>query len=229
MSNYECNKVADHLDYSKILWQAYEQYLLPLGNKVIPTPYRRNTPFQFDHSKYGKSDPQTLLKDVLKIAKQKKFDLDKASEEEIKKFMKDNLLGIDCSGFVYHLLNHLLQSLNEEDMQKVGFPKASKTNVATITSDELSTLVDDFSQTQPGDVIKLNSGEDILHCLIILDNINNVVTYAHSSSITTPTGVHTGQIINGRFPKDLSVFNYDTNKGDGIRRLKILKCQKLAN
>lgn len=210
------------MDYSQILQQAYEQFLLPLGGKKVPTPYRINIPFQPDRKKYGKSDPQTLTKDVQEFAKEQDFDLNKASIEEIRAFMEGSWLGIDCSGFTYHLLNHFLKKIGKGGMEDIGFPKASNTNVEILTSDQFSIPIT-IDQAQPGDLIKLNSDGDGLHTVIIINRQDNRITYAHSSNMTKIKGVHQDEIVGDKFPEELSVYTYNTQKGDGGRRLKVLK------
>ncbi len=211
------------MDYSQILKNAYQQFILSLGGKKIPTPYRINIPYQDDRRKYGKSRPAELVKDTTEIAQEQNFDLEKATIVEIRTFMEKNLLGIDCSGFVYHLLDNLLKNIGRDGMEKIGFPKASKTNVALLTSIEFSVPVADFSLVKPGDLIKLNSQEEIPHILIVLSAKNGIITYAHSSFLTRIKGAHQDQIKNGQFPEDLRVFNFNIKVGDGIYRLKVLK------
>lgn len=213
-------------NHSKILMEAYEKFLLPLGGKIVPTPYRINVPYQFDRKKYGKSDAQTLVSDTKQKAYEQKFNLEKASVEAIRKFMEENKLGIDCSGFAYHLLDHLLKRIGRGGMINNGFPKASSTNVAILTSDKISIPLE-LEEARPGDLIKLNS-EKAAHVLIILE-CGDKITYTHSSRLTNPTGVHTDQIINSQFPEDLKVFSYNEKAGDGIRRLKILSQGILLN
>ncbi|QQG43255.1 MAG: C40 family peptidase [Candidatus Daviesbacteria bacterium] len=210
------------MDHASILKQAYQQFILPLGGKQVFTPYRINIPFQPDRRKYGKSSPEKLIKNTLEIAREQNFDLNQASVEEIRKFMEQNQLGIDCSGFVYYLLDYLLKKIGQGGMEEAGFPPASKTNVAILTSEEFSNPVEDFSQIQPGDLIKLNSKEEIPHVVIILDSQNEEITYAHSSSLTPIKGIHQDSIKNSQFPAELEVFSYNKQMGDGIRRLKIL-------
>lgn len=210
------------MDYSKILDQAYQQFILSLGGKLVPTTYRINIPYQPDRRKYGKSAPAELTKITIEIAHEQNFDLNHASVEEIRRFMEKNLLGIDCSGFVYHLLDSLLKNIGKGGMEKIGFPKASKTNVSLLTSDKFSFQIEDFAQVRPGDLIKLNSQEEIPHLLIILSYQNGTVVYAHSSSLTKIKGVHQDTIKNGRVPAELHVFSYKIPIGDGIRRLKAL-------
>lgn len=209
-------------NYSQVLKQAYQQFILKVGSKKVPTPYRINIPFQPDRRKYGKSDPQTLVKDTEEFAKEQNFDLQKATVAEIREFMEDNQLGTDCSGFTYHLLDFLLKKIGQGGMEKAGFPKASKSNVQILSSDQFTIPVTDLNQAQSGDLIKLNSEGDGLHIIIIIDRQGDQITYAHSSQKTEIKGVHQEKIIKGRFPKELSVYTYNTNMGDGVRRLKIL-------
>jgi len=212
--------------YPKILFSAYDKFMLPLGGKRVPTPYRRNETgsFQKIGSQFqGKSSPEILTETTKRLAKEQNFNLGKASVEEIREFMKKNKLGIDCSGFVYRMLNHLVEKLGLGNLEKAaGFPHVGRTNIAKMTSDGFSVPVTDLSKAQPGDIIRLNSEGDILHGVIILQNSGGIITYAHSSNETNPSGVHQDKTVSNQLPPDLSYFSYNINKGDGIRRLKIL-------
>lgn len=212
-------------DFSKILSAAYDTFMLPLGGKKVPTEYRRNEIGSFQKvgpQFQGKSSPEILTETTTRLAGKQGFDLDKAGIEEIREFMKKNKLGIDCSGFAYRLLNHLVKEIKDMPLTELGLPHVGRTYMSTLTSDEFTILVPDFSKAQPGDLIRLNSGEDVSHGAVIMDKKDGILTYAHSSGITTPTGVHTGQIEDGLIPEDLKHFSYNKEKGDGIRRLKIL-------
>lgn len=214
-------------NYSQILWDAYNQFLLPLGGKQVPTPYRRNETGSFQKvgpEFQGKSSPEVLTETTKKLAKEQNFDLNKASFEEIREFMRKNKLGIDCSGFAYRMLNYLAQEAKGKNLEAFGLPHVGRTNVAKLTSDESSTPVRNLQEARPGDLIKLDSSakDKILHTLIVIENDKNLITYAHSSSKTNPNGVHTGQIIDTKFPEELNVFTYNHKDGDGVRRLKFL-------
>lgn len=213
-------------DYSQILWEAYNQFLLPLGDKKVPTPYRRNEYGSYQKAApefQGKSSAKTLLETTQRLAQEQNFDLQKATIEEVRQFMRENKVGIDCSGFVYRMLDYLSQKLGLGNLQKsAGMEHVGRTNVAKMTSDEFSVPVRNFSEAKSGDILKLNSGEDILHGVVILENVNDIITYAHSSSITKIEGVHSDKIIRGQLPDDLKVFSYNPDLGDGVRRLKIL-------
>ncbi|MBI4037386.1 hypothetical protein HY385_03105 [Candidatus Daviesbacteria bacterium] len=212
---------------SQILWEAYDQFLLPLGGKKVPTPYRRNEVGSFQKlgpEFQGKSSPEVLTQTTKKLAKEQNFDLNKASMEEIREFMKQNKLGIDCSGFVYRMLNSLVQKVKGKSLEGFGFPHVGRTNVDRLTSDEFSIKIPDFDQIKPGDLVRLDSKalDGVPHCVIVLDHQDKIITYAHSTRQTNPNGVHMGQIIEGKFTADLKVFLYNLGDGDGIRRLKIL-------
>jgi len=214
-------------DYSKILQTAYNQFLLPLGGKKVPTPYRRNEIGNFQKlgpEFQGKSSPNVIQKAAKQLAKEQNFYFEKASIEEIREFLRKNKLGIDCSGFSYRMLNFLSQKVTGKSLEGHGFPHVGRTNVNKLTSDEFSVKISIFEDCQPGDIIKFDSAspDGIPHAAIILDNQNGVVSYAHSSKQTKPEGVHTGEIANGKLPEDLLIFSFNIDKGDGIRRLKIL-------
>lgn len=216
-------------DYSRILFEAYEKFILSLGGKRVPTPYRRNEigSYQKLGAEFqGKSSPETLIKTTKKLAKEQDFILDRATVEEIREFMRQNKLGIDCSGFSHRMLSFLTESIGLGSLETAsGLPHVGRTNVSRLTSDEFTVPVPEFDKTRPGDLIKFDSNTDIPHCVIILENAIGKITYAHSCENTNPTGVHTGTIDNGNLPAELAKFSYNTTLGDGIRRLKILSCQ----
>ena len=126
-------------NYSKILWQAYEQFMLPLGGKKVPCPYRMNDIGSLQKvgpAFQGKSSPEVLVETTKRLAKEQNFDLNRASVEEIRQFMSQNKLGIDCSGFIYRLLNHLVQKVKGKPLISFGLDHVGRTNVAKLTSDD---------------------------------------------------------------------------------------------
>lgn len=214
-------------NYSKILKEAYEQFLLPLGRKRVPTPYRMNdlgSLQKLGPEFQGKSSPEVLVKTTKKLAKEQNFDLNKATVSEIRDFMVKNKLGIDCSGFIYRVLNHLVQKIKGKPLTAFGFDHVGRTNVVKLTSNKMSIKISTFKDAKPGDIIRLRLTDNpgILHSVLILENQSDTMIYIHSSEKSDPQGVHVAQMERGKFPEDLKTFSYDENKGDGIRRLKIL-------
>lgn len=217
------------LNTSKILKNAYKRYILNIGNKRVPTPYRINIPFQPDRRKYGKSGPRKLKKDILEIAAEQNFNLETASVKQVVEFIKANQLGIDCSGFVYHTLDYLLKKKGLGGMKKIGFPPASKTNVSVLASDQFTQKVKRVKDVEPGDIITITKTLDnFSHVLIVIEVKNNDIVYAHSSDSTAEDGVYMGTIKIIEPEKGIEAQDWlaadfiDTKVGDGLRRLKVL-------
>jgi hypothetical protein len=85
-----------------------------VGGKKVCCPYYRNTSKERAglRALIGKGDPGEIEKEVMVWAKLKDFDLNKSNIKQIRQFMVDNHIGIECSGFVVHVLNFWLK--NEE-------------------------------------------------------------------------------------------------------------------
>jgi hypothetical protein len=213
-------------NFSKVLEAGFDQYMLPLGGKRVPTPYRRNEIGSYQKvgpEFQGKSSPETLTETTQKLASDEGFDLEKASIEEIRNFMKEKKLGIDCSGFAYRIINFLTTKVLHKPLTQLGFEHVGRTNIAKFTSDEYSIKIPNFESAQAGDILRINSDDDILHGVIFISVEPGRVVYAHSSGETDPSGVHKGEIINGVMPEELTRnFLYNEASGDGIYRLKIL-------
>ena len=221
-------------DYAKILWAAYERFLLSLGGKQVPTPYRMNEVGAFQKlgpEFQGKSSPEVLTETTQKLAKLQKFDLNKASVEQIQDFMINNKLGIDCSGFVYRILNYLVQEVFGKPLTSFGFEHVGRTNVKKLTSAEFTKTISKVSDIKPGDLIKLNSKKSIPHCLVVIEATPGKIVYAHSSEAAYHNGVHTHsiEITDPKLPlkkqrwlQKYTFINYDSKNGDGVRRLKFL-------
>lgn len=220
------------MDHSKILKEAYNQFILTFGKTKVPTPYRINVPYVPDRQvnkttifSGGKSSPEVLMQNLQTLAESENFDLEKKNVEEIQSFMHKNMLGIDCSGFAYHLLDYLLKKIGKGGMKKVGFPGPGKSDVEVLTLPKFSKKIASFDQVQPGDLIRLDNlaKDGLQHVIIVLAKEWGFVNYAHSSRKTHVKGVHADNISFGKFPHDLHNFSYnpETSK-DGIYRLKAL-------
>lgn len=217
----------------KLLDRAYHQFELDFYGKKVWVPYRINVPFQSDPRRYGKWSPEKIRTDTIEIAKEAKFDLEKASEEEISQFMRQEKLGLDCSGFVYQMLDIVLPKLKIGTMAQIGFPKSSLTNVQLLTEGKFARRIADLEQKiQPGDLIRFAPRDDgRWHILLVLRNDGKTITYGHSSAYNVPGGVGIGQIeINS--DKSIGMIHwrvggklYDPSRRDGVYRLNVLKYQ----
>jgi len=93
--------------------QVINNYLkLDLGGKKIVTPYFINIRKNRAELRVmaGKGDPEEIVHEAKVWAQVKGFDLFKANSIQIRKFLMNLGIGIDCSGFVVHVLNAELKS-----------------------------------------------------------------------------------------------------------------------
>lgn len=237
------------IETSKALQDIFYSYThLPIGGKEIVCPYWINN---FKKLKYGpgggKGLPEEIVKQVEDRARADKINLETLSEKEIIGFMKKNRVGIDCSGFVFWLLNAL-------DLEKGGngiadnIPNSKgrfikiRASSKMLTDERVSFFIKEINNIQPGDMIRLKGGH---HLAIVVDiekdkdtNIKKIV-YAHSSSAfyTVISGVHKESIIIKDVEKSLQeqdwheqtpdksnyALQLHPQDGDGVKRLRIWK------
>jgi hypothetical protein len=159
----------------------------------------------------GKGTPEQLRESLRKAAKEKDFDLTTARADEITTFMVGEGIGIDCSGFVYNVLDAWLRgeggvSLDKLILRKSGWMgkierlllrknRVRRSSAATLTSDLNSIRVPTASEAQPGDMIRLTHSDWAgKHIAIVVDKDDRTITYAHSSEFTKIQGPHHGII-----------------------------------
>lgn len=223
---------------SKALQDLYYKYThLPIGGKEIVCPYWMNNLEKGIYGPVGgKGTPEQIVEAVVKEAESENVDLERMDEESIILFMKAKKIGIDCSGFVFWMLNTL-------DIEKGGNGidvDKSRANARMITASEVSFPVEKIEEIKAGDIIRIRRGK---HVAIVIslekDNKGNTrfINYAHSSSnsLTKISGVHCAKIEIINPPKDLreqkwyeetiNGLSYGTEiflqDGDGVKRLKI--------
>lgn len=158
--------------------------------------------------------------------------------ETVRKFAKRERIGIDCSGFVYRVLDELLhigyRNTNYKNLDKVFGGGIDKTNVKRLTSPQYSREIRNIRDFKLGDIIRLWGGK---HAVIIIRNNLKELVYAHSSSLSTKIqGVHTAiiQLVKvkrslkdqkwleeARTGENFGKKYFNPEKGDGVFRLKI--------
>lgn len=231
------------IETSEALEKIFYQYThLPIGGKEINCPYWMNSlkkkiigPFG------GKGKPVQIILATEEKAKNAGLNLAGMNKESIIGFMKEERIGVDCSGFVFWLLNAL-------DIEKGGngicddIPHCQgkffcRANVLMLTNEEVSIPINELNKVQVGDMIRLGAGKHIAIVVKILreDGVMKDIEYAHSSALTSVSGVHSDRIIVENedlkledqiwLEKTAKGNNYKTKyfpgKGDGIKRLKI--------
>jgi hypothetical protein len=227
----------------------YHYLHLQFDGKSVPCPYFKSHrsvrgDFIFNYHLQGKGSPVEIENLTKQIALKNNFNLSKASIEQIRQFMRRKSIGVDCSGFAYHLLNAFHQTKTRTEITTVLKRPMSlnplswlrqiryRLNVKNLTGSRNSVNVPSLSFYKPGDLIRMQSGH---HVLIILESNKKQIIYTHSSQrYTKIKGVHLGKIsitkpnqplenqtwqeqgIDGKNYKN----HYHTDAGDGVFRLK---------
>lgn len=233
------------VEKSEALEKLYYEYThLPLGGKFVRCPYWSNKQRILLSGPYkGKGTPAQIVKATIEAAKKEKIDLGVLSCGEVRRFMEQHRIGVDCSGFVYHMVD----ALSKERIGKgifdfiegIGGKGVTKVNAFCLTNEKNSIPIKKVKEVKVGDLIRFQDGK---HVAIILrikrDKKNNLqeIIYAHSGRLSAITGVHVGRIKVLNPEKDIGdqkwfektrkgyeyvLRYYSKMKGDGLKRLKI--------
>jgi len=234
-----------NIETSKALQDLFYEYThLPIGRKKIVCPYWINkTKLRIFGPYGGKGTPEQIVLATEAEAKKEGLDLDKMTKREILNFMRERRIGVDCSGFVFWMLNAF-------DLEKGGngiaddIPESegrfleARASVKMLTNEKVSFPIERVSDIRVGDMIRLKRGKHVAIVLSLekdaLGNLKRVV-YTHSSDLTEVSGVHSDVIEIIKKGKELkeqrwlertkegdyyNKFNFP-DKNDGGRRLKI--------
>jgi len=206
------------------------------GTKTI-CPYYINTHKRRAElrSLIGKGLPDEIELEVLVYAKMRKINLSLLSNEEIRQFMIKEGIGIDCSGYISHLLN---AELNGRTLRNILKFKDNSLKmrllrlirfIENISADELTsnlnTTIIDIKDIQIGDLIRFNYNQKGFHVALIFEcgfenNKLSYFKYTHSSAkYENENGVRIGvvNIINTESPLEEQNWNDEYN---GINYLK---------
>ncbi len=203
-----------------------DQYLaLPIGPKPS-CPYYNNKRKQARSALRvlkGKGSPKEIAEEAEIDALHCRLDMKTVSTDKLKEFLVAQNLGVDCSGFAYHVLNAIAQEKKGRSLRAFVTPNrggfvgsiiarlrpAENMGVATFANDRNSTVIA-ISDARPGDIITfIGTGKDGLynHILVITgvehatDNPANDrrISYAHSyawpSDGASGHGVREGDIL----------------------------------
>lgn len=170
---------------------------LPFGDKNISCPYfnnRRSKVHGGLRVLVGKGTPEEIVDEATLFAFKHKVDLKKLSDEDLKKFLVDHNLGIDCSGLAYSILDTELKSQKKGSLKKhLKFPTKNflrkfiirlrtieNTGVQTFADEKNSTMIA-LKDIQPGDfIIFLNTMEKGFHHIVTI----HAVEYENTSPKT---------------------------------------------
>jgi len=118
----------------------------------------------------GKGSPSEIKEEVKIKAKKQNINLENLNKTELKKFMVDNNLGIDCSAFAYYVLNEHCKDKTDKNLanqlsfaskgliRKIisHFRPIINTDVKLLAHPNNSKLVE-LRQVQPGDFIAIQN------------------------------------------------------------------------
>lgn len=233
------------IDKSRVLEKLYYEYThLNLGGKKIHCPYWSNQPPTLSYGPYkGKGTPTQIVKATIKLAQKHNLDLNRLSSSDIKKFMENCQIGVDCSGFVYHMLDVLAKERGKKGIfnfvEGIKGRGVRKVNAFCLTNDKNSQEIKTVREIQIGDMIRTYGGKHVMVVLRIKRDSGGEpkeVVYAHSSKTSSQTGVHLSSfkvkkldggleeqewLEKAKNGKNFFRQSFKQNKGDGLRRLKI--------
>ncbi len=150
---------------------------LPIGASACGVPYFNNKTVRARGalSVYvGKGSPSAIAEETQALLVKHHAAAGMLSTEALKRFLVENNLGIDCSGFAYHVLNAELESHGREPIAKKlyfvsgqGFlarmrcalRPAENCDVASLADDHNSQIVP-ISAVAPGDMITMLKGPE---------------------------------------------------------------------
>jgi len=165
----------------------------------------------------GKGSPEEIAEEAKRFALKDRVDLKNLPKETIKKFLVDYSLGVDCSGFAYHVLDAEVRALKNQPLKKsikikgglfrkliAKLRPAGNIGVATLAFPENSFEVD-AAKAKPGDIIVfLGTGREqkYNHALVVESverdgngtKIGYVNSYAWPSDGAYGHGVSRGKI-----------------------------------
>lgn len=188
---------------------------LEIGGKKVAAPYYRNKARARGELRVlvGKGAPREIEEEVKIYSKLRAVDLTTLNEIAVREFMKSEGIGVDCSGYVCHILSTWLKSNDHGSLRRnittpplslyrrIVFQTRTIENIsADLLTSELNCTKIHLRDIQIGDLIRLKGVEQGHHVAIIVDvekkdgQVFNL-TYTHSTERFTPNdGVRVGNI-----------------------------------
>jgi hypothetical protein len=189
---------------------------LDLGGKKIVCPYYINTKRNKDlRAMVGKGTPDEIITEARIWEKLKGVNFDSMSVDEIRQFLVDKGIGIDCSGFVLHTLDYWYKKTTGNHIWTVlkvpggGFYSRLRYKLRPVEQLGANTITGDINSdpvslndVRPGDVIRSKWKKTDTHHIQLIsrvvkdDNGNTtLIEYTHSTPYYgKANGVKTGEI-----------------------------------
>lgn len=187
---------------------------LVIGNKRVIAPYFMNKKGRKGRRvAVGKGTPEALERETTRLARKYDFDLNKASPEEIRAFMVDHCLGIDCSGLVSWVMHILVKNKTGASLwRNIWLPgpvirsfvirrlrPVENISARVLTHENNALTIHDLREVRPGDIIRSLNGN---HVLLITEVVSagrhrpQYLKYVNSTEYgDTQYGVREGTIV----------------------------------
>jgi len=118
------------MNLTKEAQQVIDAYLaLSIGDKKITCPYFNNKKSGVRAGlrvMIGKGSPEDIVEEITLLALRKKIDLKKLDTTQLRNFLIENNVGIECSGFVFHVLNAEIHAKKNTSLGHILSFKKSK-------------------------------------------------------------------------------------------------------
>lgn len=193
-----------------------------VGSAVTSVPYCNNRTRARrgrTSAEVGKGSPKDILDEVEQILVMQKVDIKSLTADGLKRFMVENDMGIDCSGFAYHVLSEESSARGKGSISSnVNFVNKGvlswftsklnpekNTDVLTFASDKNSRIIN-IKDIKSGDIITMVGNQEggiRNHILIVnqveySDSLPKNIYYIHSMAWPTDGeyghGIHEGRI-----------------------------------
>lgn len=213
-----------------------ESYLrLPIGAGCV-TPYFNNRRAKVRgglRALVGKGSPQEIVEEAEIIALREKVPVKTLDTTMLKKFLVDKGIGIDCSGFAYHILDAESRARNSKPLKaylsfKLNFLRRLLARLRTAEQVSVSVLTDgansapvDIRDAEAGDIITLMNPL-YNHVLVIESVKGNMINYVHSYA-WPDEGVYGHGVRRGT----LTLSNNDLMKGVWLENGRAVDFQKI--
>lgn len=187
---------------AEVMRLIHEYFHLQVGGIEFKTPYYSNViKARARHrSRVGKGTPQEIQSQALRCGKRRGFSYRDKTPAEARDFLKAQRIGVDCSGYVAHLLDTWLTVMGRGSLTRhIRFPRPTLAswfrylvcrlrpieNIgANLLTGPLNSFPVQLAEIRPGDLIRLKKSDSTYHVGIVL-----TVTYFRHPPAMSPTTV----------------------------------------
>lgn len=214
---------------------------LNIGGKMVRCPYYINLKRSKDlRAMVGKGTPNEIEIEAQVWAKLKGVKLDEMSPAKIREFLMNRGIGIDCSGFVVHVLNawyrkekgsniwRKLKIPNRMILAKIAYllKPVEKLGAEVITNSTNASKIE-IKDILPGDVIRTKWKKKNSHHILLITKVEYAkngnpkhVEYTHSIPFYDKnSGVKTGGIKITNVNKPLEKQKWEENDENGVNHV----------